>query len=107
MVDDPTLATKRAIVAAWVAAVGLDRPMKTGDLIRKATEASDPEMAFGKALGAVACAPGRIEIDPIRLGKWLNRNRDSIVDGFKIQSTVDSHSKQPVWRVTKLAGGSG
>ena len=105
MVDDPTVATKRAIVAAWVSAVGLDRPMKTGDLIRTATNASDPEMAFSKALSAVACPPARMEIDPLRLGKWLNRNRDSIVDGMKIKSTMDSHSKQQTWWISRLTGG--
>jgi putative DNA primase/helicase len=106
MVDDPTVATKRAIVAAWVTAIGLDRPMKTGDLIRKATDLSDPDMTFSKSLSSVACLPGRIEIDALRLAKWLNRNRDNIVDGLKIQSTVDSHSKQQVWWVTQLAGGA-
>jgi putative DNA primase/helicase len=102
MVDDPTVATKRAIVAAWVAAVGLDRPMKTGDLIRKATDLSDPDMTFSKALSAVACLPARTEIDAKKLGVWLSRNRDTIVDGIKIKSILDTDSKQQVWWITKL-----
>jgi hypothetical protein len=68
--------------------------MKTGDLIRTATNATDPEMAFSKALSTVACLPARIEIDALRLAKWLNRNRDTIVDGMKIQSAMDKDSKQ-------------
>jgi putative DNA primase/helicase len=104
MVDDPTVATKRAIVAAWVAAVGLDRPMKTGDLIRKATDLSDPDMTFSKALSAVACLPARTEIDAKKLGVWLSRNRDTIVDGIKIKSILDTDSKQQVWWITRLGG---
>ena len=100
-VDDPTLVFKRAIITAWQNTVGLNRPLRTSDLISAATNASDHEMAFSRALSAVACAPGRIEIDPTRLGRWLGRNRDTIVDGVKIHSDIDKHFRQPVWWISK------
>ena len=46
MMDDPTVATRWAIVAAWEATIGLDKPMKTAELITAATTAGDPEMAL-------------------------------------------------------------
>ena len=78
--------------------------MKTGDLIRKATDLSDPDMTFSKALSAVACLPARTEIDAKKLGVWLSRNRDIIVDGIKIKSILDTDSKQQVWWITRLGG---
>ena len=102
MMDDPTVATRRAIVAAWEATIGLDKPMKTAELITAATTAGDPEMALSKALSAVACPPARTEIDAKKLGVWLNRNRDSIVDVLKIQGTLDKHTKQQVWWIGSI-----
>ena len=99
--DDPALASKRAIVAAWEKTIGLNEPRRTADLITEATSSNDTEMALSRALSAVACAPGRTEIDPIRLGKWLGWNRDTIIDGIKIRSQVDKHFKRPVWWISE------
>ena len=98
--DDPTRSNLRAIVAAWEMTVGIgyEKRLTAGDL--KATACSttdDPDMTLNKAISAVATAPGRSEIDCVRLGRWLGRNKGRVVDKIKIFGEPDGHSKQMMW----------
>jgi hypothetical protein len=96
--DDPVLNNLRTVVAAWQAAVGTDCPLSAGDLKERAITLSAAEMNFSAALCTVASAPGRgSEIDAVRLGRWLSRNRGRIVDGLKLYGKKDAHSKQMKW----------
>lgn len=96
--DDPVLNNLRTVIAAWHAAVGTNRPLSAGDLKEEAITSSHAEMNLSKALCAVASAPGRSnEVDALRLGQWLSRNQDRIVDGLKLFGEKDAHSKQMKW----------
>lgn len=92
---DPKRGQLGAVVAAWLSAIGADKPISTGDLVQ--TSFAGPDMALNKALIAVASFSGRSEIDARRLGVWLGRNRDRVVNNFKIRSQLDAHSKQQLW----------
>jgi len=95
--DDPTRSTLRAIVSAWRTVVGVNKPLTAGDLKDRACSSGDKGVMLNKAVSVVATAPGRSEIDAIRLGRWLGRNKGRIVDGLKIVGDQDKHSKQMVW----------
>ena len=101
--DDPSRANLRAVVAAWLSVIGPNKPMTTGDLREAACSISNDggDMALNKAIAAVACAPGRSEIDPVRLGRWLARNKGRVVDQHKIIGANDGHSKQVLWYLEK------
>jgi hypothetical protein len=71
--------------------------MTTGDLKDTACSTKDKDMVLNKAISVVACAPGRNEIDAVRLGKWLGRNKNRIVDSTKIKGDRDKHTKQMIW----------
>jgi putative DNA primase/helicase len=95
--DDPDLSNLRSVVAAWQAAIGTKTALSAGELKDEATKPSS-DMSLAKAFLPVASAPGRsYEIDAVRLGRWLGRNRGRIVDGFKIFGEKDPHSKQMRW----------
>jgi hypothetical protein len=82
--DDPDLGNLRTVVAAWCATIGTNTPLSAGELKEEATKPSS-DMRLAKAFCTVASAPGRsYEIDAVRLGRWLGRNRGRIVDGLKI-----------------------
>jgi putative DNA primase/helicase len=96
--DDPSRNTLRIVVSAWRSAIGIDKPMTASELKDRACNlADDVDLLLNKAIIAVASAPGRGEIDPLRLGKWLGRNKGRVIDGYKIVGEQDRHSKQMVW----------
>jgi hypothetical protein len=103
--DDPTRTNLRAIVSAWLAVVGINKPMTAGDLKDTACSTLDTDLMLNKALSVVATSPGRSEIDAVRLGRWLGRNKGRVVDGVKISGEKDSHSKQMVWWLAEAALG--
>jgi putative DNA primase/helicase len=94
--DDPVRNNLRAIVAAWQAIVGIDKPLTAGELKEAACNPAN-DMSLSKALNAVASPPGRSEIDAVRFGRWLGRNRGRVVDGLKIFDQQDLHAKQVKW----------
>lgn len=95
--DDPVLSNLRAVIAAWHMAIGANKALSAGELKEEAFKPSS-DMGLGKALYTVASVPGRNnEIDAVRLGRWLARNRGRIVDGLKICGEKDAHSKQMLW----------
>jgi hypothetical protein len=62
---------------------------------------SSPSSSLTAArLIAVACARGRNEIEPQRLGYWLRQNKGRVVDGCKIIGELELHSKQMLWSLT-------
>jgi putative DNA primase/helicase len=82
--DDPSRNSLRAVVAAWRTVIGPDKPMTASEPRDTAcSTANDPDLMLNKAISAVACAPGRSEIDVMRLGRWLGRNKGRVVDGYK------------------------
>jgi hypothetical protein len=95
--DDPTRSNLRAVVSAWLTVVGIGNPMTAGDLKERACTSADTEMLLNKAISAVASVRGRNEIDALRLGHWLGRNKGRVVDGVKIVGEKDAHTKQIMW----------
>ena len=69
--DDPSRGSLRAIVAAWLTVIGAGKPVTAGELRNAAGSSSDVDQNLHKAISAVACAPGRSEIDAVKLGRWL------------------------------------
>ena len=102
--EDPGIINLRAVVAAWLAAVGTDKRLTAGDLREAALSSSisDGTGNLNRALLAVAAPPGRSEVDTRRLGNWLGRHRGRIIDGIKIHSEQDKHSKQMVWWLAEV-----
>jgi putative DNA primase/helicase len=101
---DPDITNLRAVLAAWLATIGIEKPLTVGAL-RDAAHAAGQDDFFRaaelqRALLAVAAPPGRNEIDARRLGQWLTRMRDRIVDGLKIESRTNAHSKQQEWWIS-------
>jgi putative DNA primase/helicase len=100
---DPELDELRRVVAAWLNAIGPDRPQSAGQL-KQAGEQWDSSTArpahpaLKEALMSVALSTGGI--DARKLGHWLARKRGRIVDGHKLTSRDDSHNKQRLWYLT-------
>jgi putative DNA primase/helicase len=92
--DDPQLRALRETVAAWHKAIGTDWPLSAGELCKH----SSPELQ--QALLAVAADKGAVSAT--RLGKWLGRQRNKVIDGLKIVGAEDSHAKQTKWRLSKV-----
>jgi putative DNA primase/helicase len=94
--EDPELAALRSVVAAWHTAVGRYTPLSAGEMKIRASSQDD----LCKALLTVAAAKGGGEIDQRKLGQWLSRRRNRVVDGLKITGTLDKHAKQMNWSLT-------
>ena len=96
--DDPVLGNLRAVVAAWKAAIGTDTPLRCGAI----KKASDTDGDLSKALATVASAEAGISAK--RLGRWLNRNKDRVIDGVKVVGEHDIVSKQMKWKLVRPGG---
>lgn len=101
--DNPALATLRTVIAAWQDIVGLNMPLTAGELKEKAGQGADRDLHLFRALCAIAAPLGRNEIDALRLGRWLSRNRGRVVDDLKIVSEQDRHTKQLRWLLAAQA----
>jgi hypothetical protein len=101
--DDPSRNNLRAVISAWQIVIGTNKPLTAGDLKNAACGTGDKDLLLNKAISAVACANGRSEIDPQRLGHWLGRNKGRVVDGIKIAGDKDKHTKQTVWSLVESA----
>jgi hypothetical protein len=97
--DDPTRGNLQAVVAAWqnIFGVGYDQRITAGKLVETALLAGEKEADLNKALTAVATRPGRNEIEPGQLGRWLGRNKGRVTGNAKIQGEIDRHTKQVMW----------
>jgi putative DNA primase/helicase len=100
--DDPMRSSLRAVVSAWCEVIGPNVRLTAGDLKNKAVSSLDTDMVLNKAISAVAAVRGRNEIDAVRLGRWLSRNKGRIVDQIKISGEPDPHSKQVMWWLQPL-----
>jgi hypothetical protein len=105
--DDPTRLNLQAVVTAWREVIGTGVQLTAGDLKKRAGERGEAAVVLDRALRNVALARDGSEIDAKRLGFWLSRNKDRVVDGCRILSKRDAHSKQQVWRLTEKVCGEG
>lgn len=85
---DPDLATQRQLYAAWHDLHG-NASLTAAALIDSANQ------TMRDALNSV-CAD---HISPRRLAGWLRRHKGRIVDGLRLDSEMDSHSKVQLWRL--------
>jgi putative DNA primase/helicase len=81
--DDPTRAELLAVIAAWRDLIGLDTELTASELKDRALESTpkNKDLKLHKAIVAVAHKHNRNEeIDPLRLGQWLGRNKNRVVN---------------------------
>jgi putative DNA primase/helicase len=92
---DPEVAELRAVVLTWKESVGLRQPM----FARELKEHADKDMLgkFKSALLTIAYDRG--EISARKLGTWLMKYRNRIIDGMKIVAHEDKHTKMFVWSI--------
>lgn len=100
---DPDLETTRALFAALRSTFG-DTPTTVQEAISKARENfprfdGGTEAAHGDLRDAIQGAAGD-KMDSRRLGGWLRRHKDRIVDGLQLQQAEsDRHAKVARWFV--------
>ena len=103
---DPVTSQLLRVLTAWRSAVGVDKPIAVQALVAMAARvhpdggAMYPDLR--DALAEVA-AEGR-DINVKRLGKWLSRNEDRVIDGHKITRGAVSGGVQK-WCVTSSGVG--
>jgi hypothetical protein len=103
--EDPELDALRRVIAAWRDVIGVGRALTAGQL-KELAERSDFNTSpinpdLNEALLFVAY--GADGINTRKLGMWLGRHRDRVVDGCKLVAREDGHSKQMAWCLTGVA----
>jgi putative DNA primase/helicase len=99
--SDPIRQARAAVFKAWANMLGTAAGYRTSELITGAMARSDASLR--EALLAIAAArSGSHPIDAIRLGRWLQRNVDTVAAGYKL--TVDrSDAARPCWKLNPLS----
>jgi hypothetical protein len=98
---DPELAKLRALITAWHAGVG-EQPITARNLVDLALRVDvDGALSYRELHEALMVVAGHgREIDPARLGRWLGKVVDRVVDGRRIvRDTVYAGSQR--WRVAE------
>lgn len=100
--EDPELASHRELFAHWREHLGLDRPVRVGDIISAAEQLA--HLNFGSAPGAaqpefhdflMRVAGDPRGVSARRLGKWLSRIKGRPVDGCRLLMRADlSHGSR-------------
>lgn len=98
--EDPEMAGMREVFGCWKAAIGVEKPLGTGEIVA----AADPKTEVGARLreALVREASDGHTISALRLGHWLGRRKDRIVNGLKAVGNTDPHSKALRWRLVEL-----
>jgi putative DNA primase/helicase len=109
---DPVRLARADIFAAWRDELPIAEQYQTGEIAEHAEARYDYNQSLIRpklraALLAVAAKRGRgDEIDVTRLGLWLRRNENTIVDKFKL--TVDRIDRaRPRWQLGPVSKGGG
>jgi putative DNA primase/helicase len=102
--SDPVTSQLSNVISAWRSNVGIDKHMTVQAVVEMANRV-DLSGAYGypdlrEALLAVA-VEGR-EINVRRLGKWLSKNEDRVIDRHKI-ARVDAQTSVVRWLVTEAS----
>jgi putative DNA primase/helicase len=101
---DPVTSQLSNVISAWRSSVGIDKPMTVQAVVEMANRVdlggayAYPDLR--EALLAVA-AEGR-EINVRRLGKWLSKNEDRVIERHKI-ARVDVQTSVVRWLVTQAS----
>ena len=103
--DDPDLESARDLLHAIREVFG-GRPATVTEIVKAALEQDGLSVDFSAANPAlkeavsIACSE---KITGRRLGGWLKRHRDRIVDGLQlVQGPPDSHTKSASWLVRRI-----
>lgn len=105
---DPDLETMRALFSAWRAVFG-----DNGATVAEAIAASrrhtsrmdgDTDPLNPELRDAIQAAAGD-KLDSRRLGAWLRRHRDRIIDGLRLHQDKDRHEKVALWIVRDTLAG--
>jgi putative DNA primase/helicase len=95
--DDPYRAERAAVFTEWHKALG-ENPTLVKDIIAAAFNYPD----FYAALVTVAVARNGKEISLERLGRWLSKNKGSIVNDLSLISAGGIAGGYPLWRIRKF-----
>ena len=98
--DDPDRAILLEFVEGWRSDPGLaDRRVTTGELRAMVEGGTEPHGGQPGLRGVLIKVAGQSDsgIDAVKLGRWLSSQRGRVIDGVKLCSEMDSHSKQHRW----------
>ena len=93
---DPVLGQLGQLLSAWHGAAGVAK--KTASGIEQLAPLRD-DNPLRVALMEVAENRRGDGVDTRRLGQYLKRHKGRIVNGFRLASETDAHSKQQVWQI--------
>jgi hypothetical protein len=97
--EDPVRGGLNAVIAAWASELQVKIGYHSSELISLASEWSGTERvrpALWDALSAVAGGKGG-QIDPAKLGLWLNKNLNRVIAGHKLLVDRDTNKARPRW----------
>ena len=96
--EDPEREAAREVLQEWLNAFGFE-PATSADAVRKATNGSGSS-ALRDALDPVCGGPGGLNTK--RLGRYLLRYRDRVIDGMVMRREDDRANNSARWRVESV-----
>ena len=100
--EDPVRGALFAVVSAWTSELQVNIGYYSNELIRLASECMSGgerlRPALWDSLFAVAAGKGG-QIDPARLGLWLNKNLNRVMAGHKLLVDRETNRARPRWRL--------
>lgn len=101
--EDPTRASRAAFFGAWEKEIGIAARLSVPEMILRAEETDGHGFVcpmFREACLEAASERSGTTISPTRLGRWLTKNNNNVVDGAKL--TVDRNdTRRPRWALRR------
>src|SRR6185312_9604044 len=100
---DPVTAALSALIAVWQRSVGINKPITVQALVEMASRVDlGGQPAYPDLKEALLAVAGeRREVNVYRLGKWLSKNEDRVIDRRKI-TRAGTHGGTVRWLVTDV-----
>lgn len=99
---DPVRQTRMTVFSAWADELMLDTGYQTSELVTAANQHGEMSgETLRPKLRAALLEIGHDRhggIEPRRVGKWLSRNENNVVDGFKLTCNR-SDAARPRWAI--------
>jgi putative DNA primase/helicase len=101
---DPVAEQIAAFIHAWADVIGEGNTVTVKAAIEAATKQRDSTLmdTFKQVAPPLRQDSGG-EVDAIRLGKWLARNKDRVVDGRRLVRVPEKHQGNTQWRLERVS----
>ena len=100
---DPVAEQIGSLMHAWADVIGEGNTVTVKAAIDAAAVASGALLDAFKQVAAPLRQDSGTQVDPTRLGKWLARNKDRVIEGRRLVRVPEKNKGNTQWRLERVS----